>query len=79
MKTVKIVDTITEDGLYLKSPELMQFLNQKVEIVVSSFEQKKAERNKRLRKLAGCLSEEDAKIFEEAHAECSQINPEDWK
>ena len=31
MKTVKIVDTITEDGLYLKSPELMQFLNQKVE------------------------------------------------
>ena len=74
MKTVRMVDTMTEDGISLKSPELMKFLNQKVEIVVSSLEQKKAERNERLRKLAGCLSDEDAKIFEEALAECRQIN-----
>ena len=32
------------------------------------------ERNKRLRKLAGCLSDEDAKTFEEAVAECRKIN-----
>ncbi|MCL2064021.1 MAG: hypothetical protein FWG98_06575 [Candidatus Cloacimonetes bacterium] len=37
------------------------------------------ERNKRLRKLAGCLSGEDAKIFEEALAECRTINYEAWK
>jgi len=79
MKTVIMYDTMTENGLSLNSPELMQFLNQKVEIVVSSVEQKKIERNKRLEKLAGFLSDEDAKIFEEALAKCRTINYEDWK
>ena len=79
MKAVKMYDTMTENGLSLNSPELMQFLNQRVEIVVSSIEQKKAERNERLRKLAGCLSDEDAKIFEEALAECRKINYEAWE
>ena len=70
---------MTENGLSLNSPELMQFLNQKVEIVVSSVEQKKAERNARLEKLAGFLTEEDAKIFEEALAECRKVNNEAWE
>ena len=74
MSTIRLYETITENGLVLKNPELMKFLNQKVEITVSSIEQKKAERNKRLRKLAGCLSDEDAKTFEEAVAECRKIN-----
>ena len=72
MKTVKMIDTVTENGIVLNTPELMEFLNQKVEIIVSSVEQKKIERNERLEKLAGFLSEDDAKIFEEALAECRQ-------
>ena len=76
METVKIYDTMTEEGIILNGPEMQKFLNQKVEIVVSSVDEKKAARNKRLEEIAGFLSEEDAKIFEEALADCRRVYPE---
>ena len=78
METISLYETITESGLTLDATELKMFLNQRVKIVISSLDENEA-RKERLRQLAGCLDDEDAKIFEEALAECRQVNNEAWK
>ena len=78
METISLYETITEKGLTLDVTDLRMFLNQRVKIVISSLDENEA-RKERLRQLAGCLDDEDAKIFHEALTECRQVNDEAWK
>ena len=78
MEAISLYKTVTEKGLSLNVDELGMFINKKVKIVISSLDENEA-RKERLRKLAGCLDDADAKIYEEALAECRQINHEAWK
>ena len=78
MEIISLYDTVTEKGINLSYDDLKIFVNQKVKIVISPLDENEA-RKERLRQLAGCLDDADAKIYEEALAECRQINTEAWK
>ena len=77
MEYIRLFDTVTEKGLNLNVNELKKFMNQKVKIVISAIDENE-ERKDRLRQLAGCLKDEDAKDILDAIKDCKNIDFEVW-
>ena len=77
METISLYDIVTENGLNISFDNLKDFLNQKVKIVVSPLDEIE-QRKERLRQLAGCISDDDAKEILNAIQDCKKISIEDW-
>ena len=77
MEVISLYDTVTEKGINISFDDLKKFENQKVKIVVSSLDENE-QRKERLRELAGCLSDEDAKDILNSIQDCKNINQKDW-
>ena len=77
MEAIRIFDIVTDKGLNLNNPALAKLVNQKVEITILPIINEEPNENS-IMEFAGMLSEEDAKIFEEALADCRKIDYEGW-
>jgi hypothetical protein len=78
MEEISMVRKVTKDGLILKNPCLHKFINKKVRVIVTLFEEKKTS-EKTIFDLIGAFDDKTIKLLEESLEECRQIDYDEWK
>ena len=73
MEAVRLLETVTENGLNINSPELKRYINKQVEIIVFPLENAEIKKQK-LMELAGMFDDETTKEMLEALEDCRKIN-----
>jgi hypothetical protein len=77
METLRLRDVVTENGLVLKTPELMQYINREVSINIIPIDNDKEAKRKRLLSFCGLFDDDDVKLIEEMKEEQRQLTKRD--
>ncbi len=76
MQAIKIIDTVTDKGVYLNTPELIKYINKKVEIIILPIEENENQFN--ILDFAGKFDNETYKYFKDTLCETRKIDIGEW-
>jgi hypothetical protein len=75
MEAIKIIDTVSEKGIYINNPELIKFINQKVEIIILPYNDNLS---KKILDFAGKLDNDSCLDLQNSIDDCRKIDMGEW-